>query len=164
MLPRVSLLGWGLLLLTLAFPTVGVAAPEPPSATVVVLQPGDSKEVTILWHDRAVVRGGCCILSPKAELTGAEADEAQRAYRKGGGEARANGVTASFDRKRSEEVLKLTGSPKDTPGNKTYLSVIRVSADKDVKSGVTKLYAHWVGGTKVADRLGGEIWVVVETK
>jgi hypothetical protein len=153
-----------LLLLTVTYPAAGVAAPGPPTATVVVLQPGDSKEVTILWHDRAVVRGGCCILSPKAELTAAEADEAQRAYRKGGGEARANGVAASFDRKRSEEVLKLTGSTKDTPGNKTYLSVIRVSADKDASSGVTKLYAHWVGGTQVADRLGGAIWVVVETK
>jgi hypothetical protein len=161
MLPRLSLLGWALLLVTMTC-AAGVAAPERPSATVVVLQPGDSIEVTIVWHDRAIVRGGCCILSPKAELTEAEADEAQRTYRKGAAEARANGVAASFDRKRSEEILKLTGSSKDTPGNKTYLSVIRVSADKDAKSGVTKLYAHWVGGTNVTDRLVGEIWIVTD--
>jgi len=142
----------------------GASAPEPPSATVVVLQPGDSKDVIIIWHDRAAVRGGCCIVSLKAELPREEADEAQRAYRKGDVEARANGVAGSFDRKRSEEVLKLTGPPEVMPGNKTYLSVIKVSAGKDAKSGVTRLYAHWVGGTTVTDRLGGEILVVVQAK
>ena len=70
MLSRVSLLLWRSLLLSGACPAIGVAAPEPPSATVVVVRPGDSNEATILWHDRAVVRGTCCILSPKAELTG----------------------------------------------------------------------------------------------
>jgi hypothetical protein len=141
-----------------------VAAPEPPTATVVVLQPGDSKDGIIIWHDRAAVRGGCCIVSLKAELTREEADEAQRAYSKGDVEARANGVAGSFDRKRSEEILKLTGPLEVMPGNKTYLSVIKVSAGKDAKSGVTKLFAHWVGGTTVTDRLRGEILVVVQAK
>ncbi|MBX7106069.1 MAG: hypothetical protein K1X57_18455 [Gemmataceae bacterium] len=134
-----------------------VQAADPAPAVVVVLKPGESKSVSVVWDDVGISRAASLWVTPKARVT--EHKEVDR-----GQEFTANGVVLSVDKKETERIQAVL-TPSERKGSfMTVAAVLKVTAESGARPGVTKLYARWGGGQGAVDLRAVEIRVLVEDK
>jgi hypothetical protein len=151
----------GLRLLLPGLLALGLAAPDEPAPksedltdqkALVVLRPGESKEVIVCWRNVPGGRAPVMAFGDKPELDGPERKQPRfvKSFESGG-------IVATLDLERSESLEEALGRD----GKNWVVAAARVAASPDAKPGPVNLFVHYVAGTGRTVYRRGAICVLI---